>query len=114
MSLQRVFGSKSVDGSTGNVSIAAAAAGKTHHLHGWILHGTAGTASGARFEDGSGGTALTGVMDLSTATAGDGVQVSVMPVSERIPIASCTTNTALNLEITGAIAGVVIFSTTTD
>lgn len=110
--MARNFTFVEIDNSTGNLELAAAATGVTHHVHGWILHGTAGTASGARFEDGSGGTALTGVMDLSTGTAADGVFPSCAAISKDIPWCSTTAGTALNLEITGAIAGVVVVCST--
>ena len=84
-----------VNSSGDNTIIAAAGAGKQILVLGCVL--IAAGAVNIRFEDGAGGTSLTGVMNLTTNSG------FTLPFSE-IGWFITTADTLLNLELSGATA----------
>ena len=78
-----------------NSTVLAAVVGKKILVLGCVL--IAAGAVNIRFEDGAGGTALTGVVNLTTNSG------FTLPFSE-IGWFKTTANTLLNLELSGAVA----------
>ena len=85
------------------VVVPAAGAGVKIQLHAYVLY-TDGTGGDFRWEDGGGGTALSGVFVMPAGA------VIVVPFSE-VPWLSTSANTALSMEIgLGEMDGHVIYS----
>ena len=89
--------------SLGDNTIIAAVSGKKILVLGCVL--IAAAAVNIRFEDGAGGSALTGVMNLTTNSG------FTLPFSE-IGWFKTTANTLLNLELSGnvAVAGTLTYA----
>ena len=89
--------------SSTDLSVVAAITNAKIAVHGYVLAGNnVGNAHAWRWEDGAGGTALSGVMK----TSGNHI---VVPFSEH-PWIKTSVNTALSLEVIGAAAGHIIYS----
>lgn len=104
---QGVYSQVAIHGTTGNIAVVTGVAGKKVHLHGFVLTSDTGTNATLRWEDGNGGTALTGQMQIGSGTAGDAAAPIVAPFSP-VPWCSTTAGNTLNLEVTGAARGVAI------
>lgn len=83
--------------SSGDNTIVAAVTGKKIRVLSYVL--IADSNVDVRFEDGASGTALTGQMEVGTATDSGGLVVGHSPVGHFETSAS----TLLNLELSGAV-----------
>lgn len=103
MANQPVYKRAKFDGAAGDIAVVAAVTGKKIRVHGLLV--TTDTANGtARWEDGAGGTDLSGVWDMTVDSP------VVLPFCE-VGWFQTSAATALSLEATtGGMAGVVIYS----
>ena len=97
------FKTKPFDGAAGDIAVVDAVSGKKIALHGYVI--AADTANGSmRFEDGAGGTALTGSMEML-------IDAAVVAPFSNVPWAIGSVNTTLSLEATSTgLAGHIIYS----
>ena len=100
------YNTAAFDAAAGDISVVAADANNKINVHAFVI--VQDTADSTwRWEDGAGGTALTGIMESKIDES------VVVPFSE-VPWFSTSLNTALSLEAaTGAAAGFIIYSLTT-